>query len=88
MATRKNAVVERKYPDSIMTDSGRMVRLTSLGPDDSIRVHGRKVYGRDIPLTVYTLDCGHSGKGVAVAVRDVVFCDECSKTSFVAKARG
>lgn len=88
MDTRQAETRERKYPDSILTDGGRMVRLASLGPNDSIRVGGRKVFGRDIPLTVYTLNCGHTGKGVAVAVRDVVFCDTCSTDGFVAKARG
>lgn len=64
-----------RYPDSILTDSGRMVRISSLNPDTKLKIHGRMIRAGDIPMTVATLGCGDVVRGIAMQKGDHVFCD-------------
>lgn len=66
---------QTRYPDSILTDSGRMVRISSLNPDTKLKIHGRTIRSGDIPMTVATLACGDVVRGIALLVGDHVFCD-------------
>lgn len=78
---------EVRYPDSILTDDHGMIRLRDLNPQSRIKVHGRYIRVNKIPLTIYTLNCGHKDQGIAVTVGELIFCDECHGTQEVVLAR-
>lgn len=65
-----------RYPDSILTDSGRMVRVSNLNPDTKIKVHGRMIRVGSIPITVGRLTCGDVVRGIALFKGAHVFCDK------------
>jgi hypothetical protein len=79
---------ERRFPDQVLTDNKGLVRITLMNPEAVLIVQGHKVIVRDIPLSFYTLNCGHTGRGIALSQNDVVFCSECERNEFVARARG
>ena len=78
-----------KYADSLEVDAGKgltqTVRITKMRPNDTVRVHGRRIKIKDIPLNAATLNCGHIVHGIAFTVGDVVFCEEHEKDDFVAE---
>ena len=41
--------------------------------------------GQSIQGVDYTLSCGHSGNGLAVLKKDLLFCKECGSTKTVKK---
>lgn len=75
-----------KIPDRILTDAG-YVRALSLDPETELSIKGRKFKAKDIPWVVYTLKCGHKGKGIAINNQDAIFCDSCKEISFVESSR-
>lgn len=83
----KAKVEETRYPDSIKTDNLGMVRLRELSPEKVLIIQGRKIRAKDVPLSNYRLECGHTGQGIAVSVGRAFYCDSCGDTKFVAKAR-
>lgn len=87
MSATLNKTAGRTHADEIITDSGRTVRITHLDPNAKIRVYGRTVRARDIPLSIYHLECTHTGKGIGVAVGDVLFCEPCGTTKSVTSSR-
>lgn len=86
MGTTKNK--ERRYPDQIQTDDRGLVSIGSLHPNATIRVHGRRIKASQIPMSFFALKCGHTGKGIALKVNDVVFCEQCGVDQFVSRSRG
>ena len=76
-----------RFPDSILTDDRGMVRLSELNPQARIKVHGRYIIAKNIPLSAYFLDCNHSGQGIAITEGQVLFCEPCKETRRVASAR-
>lgn len=78
----------RRFPDQILTDDQGMVRVTLLHSDDVITVKGHKITVSDIPVSRYSLRCGHTGHGIALSANDVVFCPECETNEYVVTARG
>lgn len=64
------------YPDTIKTDDGRVIRVSTADPKQRIRIHGRNLRVGDIPLTAATLACGHIIRGIAFQKNDLVYCDE------------
>lgn len=80
--------LHRNHPDEIYVDgSTRPVRVTYLDPDEVLSIRGRTIRVGDIPLSLYTLECGHKGKGIAVQVGNTVFCDTCQDGKTVVKSR-
>jgi len=78
-------IQQRRYPDSIETSDGKTVRLSTLRPNQTIRI-GRSrtaVKVKDIPITAALLKCGHIVRGIAFAQGDVVFCEEDHEDMFV-----
>lgn len=84
---RKPVVEETRYADSLKTDNLGMVRLSELAPDDIVVIQGRSIAARLIPLSNYTLECGHVAQGIAVTVGRAFYCADCKDTKFVTKAR-
>jgi hypothetical protein len=84
---RKLAVEEIRYADSIKTDNRGMVRLSELSPDDTVVIQGRSISAKMIPLSNYTLECGHTGQGIAVTNGRAFYCEVCKDTKFVARVR-
>lgn len=84
---RKPAVEEIRYADSLKTDNRGMVRLGELGPDDIVIIQGKRITANMIPLSNYTLECGHTGQGIAVSVGRAFYCETCKDMKFVTKAR-
>lgn len=64
------------YPDTIKTDDGRFIRVSTANPSQRIRVHGRNLRVRDIPLTAAQLACTHIVRGIAFRKGDLVSCDK------------
>lgn len=87
--TNRNRKVaeEIRYADSLKTDDRGMVRLSELAPNDIVVIQGRKIQAKMIPLSNYTLECGHIGQGIAVTEGRAFYCESCKDTKFVAKAR-
>lgn len=79
---KKNQVTT---PDLLHTDNGA-VRVLSMNPESVVTIQGRDIKVGQIPLSIYTLECSHMGKGLAVAKGDLLFCDNCSGTSRVVKS--
>lgn len=75
-------------PDGIWTDNMGYVRALNLSPDTEIVVRGKTLRAGDVPYVAYTLSCNHSGRGIAIAKEDVLFCATCSKNSFVVRVIG
>lgn len=75
------------YPDSVTTDSGQIIRITLANQNRMVRIHGRKVRVGDIPLAVFTLECSHILKGIAVQKGDRIFCETCQDSKVVIKSR-
>lgn len=85
---KKNTTVDTvRFPDSILTDDRGMLRLSDLDPQSRIKVRGRYIVVKNIPLSAYFLDCNHSGQGIAIAEGQVIFCETCKETRRVASAR-
>lgn len=72
-----------KYPDSVTLDSGKTVRVSTMHPDATLTIHGRKIKVSDIPLVVARLKCGCVIRGIAIAKRDIVFCENHHDESYV-----
>lgn len=79
---------DRRYPDQILTDDHGLVRLVGLAQNAVVTIHGRKINANDIPQSFFTLDCSHTGRGIALKAGDVVFCEPCGTDRFVSRARG
>lgn len=75
-------------PDGIWTDNLGYVKALSLSPDTELVVRGKTLKAKDVPYVAYTLSCGHSGRGIAITNRDVLFCVTCSENSFVVRVVG
>lgn len=73
------------YADILQTDNRGEVRVTQLHPNTVLKIAGRTFLAKDVPLTVYTLKCGHKDSGIAVEEKDLVFCDKCADNSHVVK---
>lgn len=71
------------YGDGIKLDNGRFVRLSKLPADEVITIRGKQIKVADIPLVAARLKCGCMIRGIAVELRDVIFCDEHHVESFV-----
>lgn len=83
----KNDPTIPRFSDSILTDNKGMVRLRDLKHNEKIVIKGRTIVASSIPLSNYSLECGHIGQGIAIAVGSVLFCEECKDDKFVVKAR-
>lgn len=83
----KNDPTIPRFSDSILTDNKGMVRLRDLKPNEKVVIHGRSIVASSIPLSNYSLECGHIGQGIAITVDSVLFCEECKDDKFVVKAR-
>lgn len=86
MGATKNQ--ERRYPDQILTDDKGLVSVGALHPNATIRVLGRRIKASQIPMSFFALNCGHTGKGIALKVNDVVFCEKCGVDKSVSRSRG
>lgn len=87
--SRRNEVLDS--PTSIHTDRGtedvldllsrnvRFVKIKTGNTFTPVRV-------RDIPISIYHLDCGCTGKGIAVDVGNTIFCQTHSVHSEVVDA--
>lgn len=84
---KKNTIEPTRFSDSILTDDRGMVRLSELNPQARIKVRGRYIVAKDIPLSAYFLDCNHTGQGIAIAENQIIFCDTCRENRRVASAR-
>lgn len=76
---------EKKYPDEITLDSGKTVRVTNLPANFILKIHGRKIKVADIPMVAARLNCGCLIRGIAIAKRDIFFCDLHHMDTFVAE---
>ena len=76
---------DRRYPDSIETSDGRMVRVSNLRPNQTIKIgKGRvAIKVKDIPMTAALLSCGDIVRGIAFTKGDVVFCEKHHDDVFV-----
>lgn len=84
--TKKQEVkemTEKKYPDEIKIDSGKTVRVSTLPENYILKIHGRKIKVSDIPLVAARLKCGCYIRGIALARRDIYFCDLHHTDSYV-----
>jgi hypothetical protein len=80
----------RRYPDTIETSEGKLVRLSDLRPDQTIRIgkHHTAIKVKNIPITVALLSCGDVVRGIAFNEGNVVFCETCHENKFVAELLG
>lgn len=46
-------------------------------PNPAVRARGRRVTLTDLPMVVFAMSCGHTGKDRAIQVGDWTFCDTC-----------
>lgn len=84
---KKNTIEPIRFPDSILTDDRGMVRLSELSPQTRVKVRGRYIVAKNIPLSAYFLDCTHTGQGIAIAEGQIIFCEKCRENRRVASAR-
>lgn len=75
--------MSNKYPDSITLDSGKTVRVSTMNPNATLKIHGRTIRVADIPLVAVRLKCGCVVRGIAIAKRDIVFCENHHDESYV-----
>lgn len=75
----------QKFPDSVTLDNGKTVRVSQLPSDAEVTIMGRTIKASDIPLVAATLKCGCYLRGIALTVKDVIFCETHQKDSFVAE---
>ena len=70
--------IQRKYPDSIETSEGKIVRLSELNPEKIIHIgHTRTpIKVKDVPLTAVLLSCGDMVRGIAFSPGDLIFCEK------------
>lgn len=66
---------KQKYPDSIVDDNGKMLRISELPAGYVINLKGHKIKVADIPLVAATLECSHTVRGIALRENDVIFCE-------------
>jgi len=80
----------RRYPDSIETSDGKLVRISDLQPNQTIRIgkHRIAVKVKDIPITVALLSCGDVVRGIAFKEGNVVFCETHHENKFVEELLG
>ena len=79
---------EIRYPDSLRTASGRLVRTSRMNPDTQITLPGaghHQIRVRDIPMNAATLKCGRSIRGIMLRKGDLVFCEVHEKLERVAE---
>lgn len=86
MSKKNQALIERKYKDSIFTDKGE-VRLGELPLTGHIFINNKKIRVSDIPWSIFVMECGHKDKGIAVDAGRVIFCDQCQSRQAVVTAR-
>lgn len=89
-AVRENEInAERRYPDTIITDNGavRVSELLRNKKNATITVHGQTIPVNKIPVTIYELDCGCKGKGIALDAGNVIFCETHLQKQVVVSAR-
>lgn len=79
---------ERKYADEVLTENRGIVRVTRIHPESVLVIHKRKIQAKDIPFNIYTLECSHKGKGIAIKENDTIFCEDCSDSRKVVRSRG
>lgn len=77
-----------QHPDQVMTSNRGLVRITRINPNARLVINGRTIHARDIPLSIFTLDCSHKDKGIAVSTGDTIFCEPCQDYRKVTSARG
>jgi len=77
----------RIYPDSLTTSDGKVVRLSLLNPNYTVRIGPKRtpVKVKDIPLTAGLLTCGHIVRGIAFSQGNVIFCEEHGEEEIVEK---
>lgn len=75
------------HADMITTDRGP-VRLSSLRPEQTVTIHGRRIKVGQIPVSFYTLECGHKSQGVAVNAGHLIFCESCQTQKVVVVSKG
>jgi hypothetical protein len=76
--TQEETLMNQKniYGDGIKLDNGRFVRLSKLPLDEVITIRGKQIKVADIPLVAARLKCGCLIRGIAVQLKDIIFCDE------------
>lgn len=74
-----------RYPDSLETSDGKIVRVASLRPEQVLTIgkSRMKIKVSDIPMTVGLLTCGKTVRGIAFAQGNVVFCEEHHANEFI-----
>lgn len=72
---------------NLLTLNGKTYDLSKMNPNSKIRFAGRSIKVKDIPHDVYTLDCGHLGRGFFVQTKDIIFCSQCQENKSVAKVK-
>lgn len=79
------ATTERRYPDSIETSDGKMVRVTTLNPNHILTIgkNRTKIKVSDIPITVGLTTCGKIIRGIAFTQGNVIFCEDHQKDEFI-----
>lgn len=78
-------MTEKKYPDEITLDSGKVVRISKLPNEYVLKIQGHKIKVADIPMVAARLNCGCLIRGIALAKRDIFFCDLHHQDTFVAE---
>lgn len=74
-----------RFPDSLETSDGKIVRLSQLNPEKVLHIGKNRVpvKVKNIPLTAALLSCGHIVRGIAFEKNNVVFCEEHSEEEIV-----
>lgn len=69
---------QQKFPDTLETSDGTLVRLSLLSPNKTLYIGKRRiaVKVKDIPQTSALLTCGAIVRGIAFTEGNVVFCEE------------
>lgn len=72
---------------NVLELNGRKYDLSRMNPNSKIKIAGRSIRVKDIPHDVYTLACGHIGRGFFVQLNDIIFCQHCQETKSVARVK-
>jgi hypothetical protein len=73
-----NAQTQQRFPDTLETSDGTLVRLSLLKPEKTIYIGKRRIpiKVKDIPQTSALLTCGVIVRGIAFTQGNVVFCEK------------
>lgn len=65
-----------RNPYELKTDNGVIDISKQRNLNKTIKINGHRIRISEIPITGATLSCGHTVRGIAFSLGDLVYCDK------------